>query len=44
MDHALLVRVLHCATHRDEKLDSFGDGQPVRVAIVGDREPTHELH
>ena len=44
MDDALLVGVLDGLADRDEQREPFAGGQPVAIAVVGDRNAGHVLH
>ena len=44
MDHALLVRVLHCLADVDEETDPRLDREPLPVAVLGDPGTRHQFH
>ena len=44
MDNALLVRVLERMADVDEELEAVARRQVVRIAVLADRNPAHQLH
>ena len=44
MRDTLLVRVLNRVADRHEESEAVNDRQPVTIAVVGDRHPSHPLH